>query len=97
MVDVFRDSGFEAAVRSKPGELIITMPTELERGSATTLRRARRGCRRCRCGAGSRPRAVAVVGASARAGSVGGAILRNVLAAGFTRRRAPGQPPRRSA
>ena len=84
MVAVFRDSGFEVTVRSEPDALIITMPTELGAGAQ------RRYDERDAVAAAAavervlRPRAVAVVGASARAGSVGGAILRNVLGAGFT-------------
>lgn len=83
MTDVFRESGFEATVRAEPGALVITMPTELGPGAQ------RRYDERDAVAAAAavervlRPRAVAVVGASARAGSVGGAILRNVLAAGF--------------
>ena len=42
-----------------------------------------------------RPRSVAVVGASAAPGSVGGAILRNLIAAGFTGAMHVGQPTRR--
>ncbi len=84
MVHVFRASGFEVTVRAEPDALIITMPTELASGAQ------RRYDERAAVAAAAavarvlRPRAVAVVGASARSGSVGGAILRNVLAAGFT-------------
>ncbi|MGZ4277046.1 MAG: bifunctional acetate--CoA ligase family protein/GNAT family N-acetyltransferase [Solirubrobacteraceae bacterium] len=84
MLDVFRESGFAATVRSEPDALIITMPTELDVGAQ------RRYDERDAVAAAAavervlRPRSVAIVGASARPGSVGGAILRNVLSAGFT-------------
>jgi acetyl coenzyme A synthetase (ADP forming)-like protein len=84
MLGVFRSSGFEASVRSEPDGLVITMPTELSEGAQDRYdeRAAIAAVAAVECVL--RPCAVAVVGASRRAGSVGGAILRNLLAAGFT-------------
>ena len=84
MVDVFRASGLEVTVRAEPDALIITMPTELDAGAQRRYDERDAVAAAAAVARVLRPRAVAVVGASARTGSVGGAILRNVLAAGFT-------------
>ena len=83
MLTVFRTSGFEATVRSEPGCIAFVMPTELSEGA-----QARYDERAAESAAAAvrrvlRPRSVAVIGASARAGSVGGTILRNILQSGF--------------
>ena len=83
MADVFRHSGFEATVRAEPDALVITMPTELDAGAQRRYDERDAVAAAAAVARVLRPRTVAVVGASARAGSVGGAILRNVLAAGF--------------
>ena len=84
MLEVFRESGFEATVRSEPDGIAITMPTELSAGAQE--RYDERAARAAVAAVGHvlRPRSVAVVGASSRPDSVGGTILRNLLAAGFT-------------
>ena len=84
MVDVFRESGFEVTVRAEPGALVVEMPTELDPGAQQ--RYDERGAQAAAAAVERilRPSAIAVVGASERAGSVGGGILRNVLAGGFT-------------
>ncbi len=84
MVGVFRESGFEVTVSAEPGALIFSMPTELEAGAQRRYDERDAEAAAAAVARVLRPRSVAVVGASARAGSVGGAILRNVLAAGFT-------------
>lgn len=84
MVDVFRQSGFGVKVRAEPGLLQITLPTSLtgealerfeqrERtGAANALRRF------------FEPRAVAVIGASRRRASIGGALFHNLLQDQYT-------------
>ena len=84
MADVFRFSGFEVAVRAEPGALIFSMPTELEVGAQQRYDERDAEASAAAVARVLRPGSVAIVGASARSGSVGGAILRNVLAAGFT-------------
>ena len=84
MVDVFRASGFEVTVRAAPDELIVTMPTELDPGAQRRYDERDAAAAHAAVARVLRPRVVAVVGASERPGSVGGAVLRNVLAAGFT-------------
>jgi acetate---CoA ligase (ADP-forming) len=84
MIEVFRESGLEPAVRVADGELHVSMPSELGPGAT-----ARFDARDAEAAAAAvrhvlAPRSVAVVGASDRPGSVGGAVLRNLLAARFT-------------
>ncbi|MEA2283077.1 MAG: hypothetical protein QOK21_3684 [Solirubrobacteraceae bacterium] len=84
MAHVFRDSGFAVTVRAAPDALLITMPTELDADVQRRYDEHDAVAAAAAVGRVLRPRSVAIVGASARGGSVGGAILRNVLAAGFT-------------
>ncbi len=84
MVDVFRASGFEVTVSADPDALIVAMPTELGAGAQRRYDERDAEAAAAAVARVLTPRSVAVVGASARAGSVGGAILRNLLAAGFT-------------
>jgi acyl-CoA synthetase (NDP forming)/GNAT superfamily N-acetyltransferase len=83
MLRVFRDSGFPVEVSSEPGELHVRMPARLgpdalggfeERDAVAAVAAVRHVLE---------PASIAVVGASGRTGSIGGAVLRNVLAAGF--------------
>jgi acetyl coenzyme A synthetase (ADP forming)-like protein len=83
MIKVFRDSGFAVDVRSLPGELSIEMPADL-----TPLGRARFEDRERTAAAAAvahvlRPESVALIGVSRRPGSVGAAVLGNLLAAGY--------------
>jgi acyl-CoA synthetase (NDP forming)/RimJ/RimL family protein N-acetyltransferase len=84
MLDVFRSSGFDASVRAEPDGLVIEMPTELSEDAQSRYDEREAVAAAAAVERVLRPRAVAVIGSSARAGSVGGAILRNLLAAGFT-------------
>jgi acetate---CoA ligase (ADP-forming) len=83
MIAVFRDSGFTVEVSVEPGELHVEMPTEL-----TAVGRARFEDRSRSAAAAAvshvlRPASLAIVGASARQGTVGHAVLANVVAGGF--------------
>ncbi len=84
MVDVFRRSGFDVTVSADPDALNFVMPTELGAGAQRRYDERDAVAAAAAVARVLRPNAVAVVGASARAGSVGGALLRNVLAGGFT-------------
>jgi acyl-CoA synthetase (NDP forming)/RimJ/RimL family protein N-acetyltransferase len=84
MVDVFRESRLDAQVRAEPGLLVVSMPTELSAGAQARYDERDAVAAAAAVEAVLRPRGLAVVGASERAGSVGGAVLSNVLAAGFT-------------
>ena len=86
MIDVFRQSGLQPRVRSEPGELHVTMPAEL--GAAARERYDMRDAEAAAAAVARvlRPRSVAVLGASGRPGSVGGAVLRNLVAGSFAGR-----------
>ena len=84
MLEVFRTSGFDATVRSEPGGVAITMPTELSDGAQARYDERAAEAAAAAVGRVLRPRSVAVVGASPRPDSIGGTILRNILQAGFT-------------
>ncbi len=83
MIEVFRESGFPVEVRASPDAIHIELPTSLsdeararfeERDSLAAIA-AVRGV--------LEPRSIAVIGASRRRATVGGAILHNLLAAEF--------------
>jgi acyl-CoA synthetase (NDP forming)/GNAT superfamily N-acetyltransferase len=84
MVGVFRQSGLDARVRAEPGELMISMPTELSDDAWQRYDERESIAAGAAVEAVLRPRSVAVVGASERPGSVGGAVLGNLAAGGFT-------------
>lgn len=84
MIDVFRESGLSPAVRSEPDALIFTMPTELDAGARQRYDERDAIAAAAAVGHVLAPRSIAVIGASSRPGSVGGAILGNVLDSGFT-------------
>jgi acetate---CoA ligase (ADP-forming) len=84
MLEVFRTSGFEATVRSEPGGIAITMPTELSEGAQAHYDERAAQAAVAAVEHVLRPRSVAVIGASPRPGSIGGTILRNILQSGYT-------------
>jgi acetyl coenzyme A synthetase (ADP forming)-like protein len=83
MLRVLRDSGFPVEVRSEPGAMQIVLPAQL--GSDAHERFEERD----RVGAVAAvrhvlaPSSIAVIGASRRRASVGGTVVRNLVAAGF--------------
>jgi acyl-CoA synthetase (NDP forming)/GNAT superfamily N-acetyltransferase len=83
MLQVLRDSGFPVEVRAEPGVLEVELPAQL--GAAARERFEERD----RVGAVAavrhvlEPSSIAVVGASRRPASIGGTIVRNLVAAGF--------------
>jgi acetate---CoA ligase (ADP-forming) len=84
MVQVFRDSGFPVKVRSEPGVLRIELPSQLGRDAIDHFEE------RDRIGAVAavrhvlEPSSIAVIGASRRRVSVGGAVVRKLVAGAFT-------------
>ena len=84
MLRVFEDSGFEVSRTDEGGEIRVEFPIRSDERyrEAVDLRDHRA------VGPSLRPvldpAAVAVVGASARDGSIGGAIFRNIVDAGYT-------------
>ena len=83
MIEVFRESGFPVEMSPVPGAIGIEAPTSF---SANAVERFEQRDRLAAATAVSHflePRAVAVVGASRRRGTVGGEIFHNMLEAGF--------------
>jgi acetate---CoA ligase (ADP-forming) len=83
MLGVFRESGFPTEVKFDSGELIVTFPTSL---TAEALERFDRRDQVAAVNALKlffSPRAVAVVGASRRRGTIGGELFHNLLAYEF--------------
>jgi len=84
MLHVFRDSGFAIEVSSEPGELHIRMPSGLGREARERFEERDAIAAVAAVRHVLEPASIAVVGASGRHDSVGGAVLRNILSAGFT-------------
>ena len=84
MISVLRESGFAVEVRPGDGTITVELPTS--RSPETRARFEQR--EQVAAVAAVRhflaPRSVAVVGASRKRGTVGGEILRNLIAGGFT-------------
>jgi acetyl coenzyme A synthetase (ADP forming)-like protein len=84
MIEVFRQSGFPIDRRATRDAIEIELPTSL---SPAAIERFEERERTAAVAAVSRfvaPRSVAVVGASRRRGTIGGEILHNLIAGGFT-------------
>ena len=83
MLQVFRDSGFPVRVRSEPGVLEIELPSQLGQEAIDHFEE------RDRIGAVAavrhvlEPSSIAVIGASRRRVSVGGTVVRNLVAGAF--------------
>lgn len=83
MARVFRDSGFAVDVTTRPGLLRFEFPTSLSPDAVAAFEARDRVAAEAAVGHVLRPASVALVGASRRAGSVGAALLDNLLAGGF--------------
>jgi acetyl coenzyme A synthetase (ADP forming)-like protein len=86
MIQVFRDSGYPVSLRSGDGVMEIELPTS--RSEETRLRFEQRDHAAAAAAVGRflEPASVAVIGASPRRGTVGGEVLRNLRAYGFSGR-----------
>jgi acetyl coenzyme A synthetase (ADP forming)-like protein len=83
MVQVFRDSGFPVRTHALPGVLLFEMPTLLTLEGRERFERREQTAAVAAMRAFLAPRAVAVVGASRRRGTVAAELFHNLLAAGF--------------
>jgi predicted CoA-binding protein/GNAT superfamily N-acetyltransferase len=92
MVRVFRDSGFAVDVSSHPGELRIELSAQLGPEARTRFEDRERVAAAAAVAHVLRPASVAVIGVSNRDGSVGGAVLGNLRAAGYRGRLAVVHP-----
>ena len=83
MIDVFRESGFPAELRSFPDYLEVELPTSLSPDALARFEERERIGAVAAARSFLEPSSVAVIGASRRRGTIGGEILHNLLAAGF--------------
>src|SRR3954462_7985406 len=83
MIGVFRESGFPVHVEATPDGIELAFPTELGEDARRRFEDRDRVAAVAAMGRILRPRSVAVIGASRRAETFGGAVFRHALAAGF--------------
>jgi acetyl coenzyme A synthetase (ADP forming)-like protein len=83
MIQVFRDSGFAVEVRSHPGELRVELPATLGDEARARFEERDHNAAAAAVAHVLRPESVAVIGVSTRPGSVGAAVLGNLLTAGY--------------
>ena len=84
MLGTFRDSGFPVEVVTRPGELKVTFPTSLTEDGRRRFDERERTAAVAAVEHVLRPASVAMVGASRRPGSIGAAVMTNLVAGGFT-------------
>jgi acetyl coenzyme A synthetase (ADP forming)-like protein len=92
MVRVFRESGFAVEVTSHPGELWMELPAQLGPEARARFEGRERIAAAAAVAHVLRPAAIAVIGVASREGSVGGAVLGNLRAAGYRGRLAVVHP-----
>ena len=83
MIDVFREAGFPVDVHYSGWELMVTFPTSLTEEALSRFERRDQIAAQNALRAFFAPRAVAVIGASRRRGTIGGEIFHNLLRDGF--------------
>ena len=83
MIKVFRDSGFPVKTHAVPGVLLVEVPTLLTPEGLERFERREQTAAAAAMRVFLAPRAVAVVGASRRRGTVGAELFHNLLAGGF--------------
>jgi acetyl coenzyme A synthetase (ADP forming)-like protein len=84
MARVFRESGFAVAIRPAHDVLELRMPASLDDAARTRFEDRERSAAAAAVAHVLRPASIAVIGASDRPGSIGGAVLRNLLAGGYS-------------
>jgi acetyl coenzyme A synthetase (ADP forming)-like protein len=84
MIDVFRQSGFPIDMRSSRDALEIELPTSLSPHALERFDERERTAAVAAVRSFLAPQSVAVVGASRRRGTIGGEVLANLVAGGFT-------------
>lgn len=83
MLGVFRDSGFPVVTHTGPDEIHLELPTSLTSQAVERFERREQISALNALVHVLRPTSIAVIGASRRAGTVGAAVFRNLLGAGF--------------
>ena len=84
MLGVFHESGFLISARRCEDEIQIEFPTSLSRDARRRFEERQREADVAAVEHVLRPSSVAVIGASRRLGTVGGEVVRNLIAAGFS-------------
>ncbi len=83
MIEVFRESGFPVDMRATPDAIAIELPTSLSADALARFEERERTAAVAAVRSFLEPSSVAVIGASRRRGTVGGEVLRNLLAGEF--------------
>ena len=84
MLQVFHDSGFPASSRRVDDYIEFELPTSLSREARERFEQRQSAADVAAVAHVLRPASVAVIGASRRSGTVGGEVVRNLLAAGYS-------------
>jgi acetate---CoA ligase (ADP-forming) len=84
MVDVFRESGFPVEVRSRPDVLEVELPTSLSPAAIERFEERGRLASVAAVRTFLAPRSVALIGASRGRGTIGGELMHNLTAGGYT-------------
>jgi acetate---CoA ligase (ADP-forming) len=84
MIEVFRQSGFPIDTRSTRDAIEVELPTSISSDAIARFEERERTAAVAAVRSFLAPRSVAVVGASRRRGTIGGEILANLVAGGFT-------------
>jgi acetyl coenzyme A synthetase (ADP forming)-like protein len=84
MLQVFHDSGFLVSTRQSEGAIEIEFPTSLSRDARHRFEERQRAADVAAVAHVLRPASVAVIGASRRLGTVGGEVVRNLLAGSYS-------------
>lgn len=83
MIEMFRESGFPVETESTADGLRVEFPTSFSSEAIARFEDRDRLAAKAAVAAFFEPQSVAVVGASRRLGTVGGAVLHNLLESGF--------------
>jgi acetyl coenzyme A synthetase (ADP forming)-like protein len=84
MIEVFREAGFPVRLRSVPGAVLVEFPTSMTSEAVTRFEAREDTAAVAALRLFLHPRAVAVIGASRRRGTIGGELFHNLLDSGFT-------------
>src|SRR3954470_4979365 len=84
MISMFRESGYPVRVRSEPDAIEAAFPTSLTHEGRRRFEQRDHMAAEAAVGHVLRPASIVVVGASRRRGTVGGEVLHNLVAGGFT-------------